>query len=106
MYNKFLEYLLQNDPEKVISDRGMALRKMLHPFMRFFIPFTIDTKLVIKRRSEIPKGRSVIFAATHGFKEDIQDTLLTADRHAYVLIGKQPQLFYTLDGIAAWLNGN
>ncbi len=105
MYNKCLEYLLQNEPEKVISEWGMHFRKILHPIMRFIIPFTTGTKLIVKRRSQVPKNRSVIFAATHSFREDVQDTLLTANKHAYVLIGKQPQLFYSFDGITAWLNG-
>lgn len=104
MYNKFLEYLLKNDPEKTISKSGIILRGLINPIIRKALPFTTKTKLEIVRKEEIP-NIPVIFAATHGFQEDIIDTILIADRLAYILIGSLSQIFYSLDGIAAWMNG-
>lgn len=104
MYNKFLEYLLKNDPEKTISKSGIILRGLINPIIRKALPFTTKTKLKIVRKEEIP-NIPVIFAATHGFQEDIIDTILIADRLAYILIGSLSQIFYSLDGIAAWVNG-
>ena len=34
MYNKFLEYLLENKPEKVISQKGIKIRKIVNNFMK------------------------------------------------------------------------
>lgn len=47
----------------------------------------------------------VIFAATHGFKEDIGDTLITVERQSYILIRSLSQIFRSFDGISAWAAG-
>lgn len=104
MYNKFLEHLLDNSPNAGISRIGIRFRKIISPLVRFVIPFTTPTKLQIIRRSQMP-NRPIIFAATHGFKEDIEDTLLTANRCAYILIGALKQIFMTFQGVTAWLVG-
>lgn len=104
MYNKFLEYLLENDPEKVMSEFGTYIRRIINPLIRFSIPLTTKTKLKIIQRADMPK-RPIIFAATHGFKEDIGDTLITINRQAYILIGSLSQIFHSFDGISAWAAG-
>lgn len=104
MYNKFLEYLLDNSPNAGISRIGIRFRKIISPLVRFVIPFTTPTKLQIIRRSQMP-NRPIIFAATHGFKEDIEDTLLNVNRCAYILIGALKQIFMTFQGVTAWLVG-
>ncbi len=104
MYNKYLEYLLDNDPRKVISRRGIAVRKALNPLVRMALPLTTGTKLVIVRRGKLPSS-PVISAASHGFKEDSVDTLLLTDRLAYILIGSLSQIFKSADGIWAWVAG-
>ncbi len=104
MYNKFLEYLLQNEPEKTISQTGITLRRIMNPVVRKVLPLSTKTELKIIRREKMPNA-PVIFAATHGFQEDIVDTLLIADRLAYILIGSLSQIFYSMDGIVAWIAG-
>ena len=34
MHNKFLEYLLENDPKRVISKKGYQIRKAFSPLFR------------------------------------------------------------------------
>lgn len=104
MYNKCLEYLLDNDPQKTISKHGIAVRKIFNPLLRIVIPFTTPTKLIIVRRARLPK-RPIIFAASHGFKDDVGYTLITANRQAYILLGSLPQVFNTFEGICAWAVG-
>lgn len=105
MYNRFLKYLLDNDPKAGLSKAGYVIRKIINPAIRFGIPFTTKTKLVIVRREYVPKDRPVIFAATHGFKEDIVDTLVVIDRQAYILIGSLSQIFHAIEGVSAWAAG-
>ena len=105
MYNKFLEYLLSYDPEKCISKAGIRVRKIINPVIRFFIPLTTPTQLVVDRRAAIPKNQPVIYASTHGFREDIEDALLMANRQAYILLGSLSQIFKSFQGITAWLAG-
>ena len=105
MYNKFLINYLYRSPEKTVSKFGIQIRKIINPLIRFAMPFTTKTKLKVLRRADIPDNRPIIFAATHGFKEDIIDTLITVNRQAYILIGSLSQVFKSSEGIAAWLAG-
>lgn len=72
MYNKFLEKYLDYAPEKVISKKGIIMRKIISPVLRFVVPFvTPNSKLTVVRRAKLPK-QPVIFVATHGFREDVE----------------------------------
>ena len=98
-------YLLDNDPEKVISDRGIRLRRFINPVLRGVMPLKVKTKLKIIHRAPLP-DEPVIFACTHGIKEDVEDSLITAGRHAYILVGSLEQFFNSrIDNLAGWLNG-
>lgn len=104
MYNKCLEYLLDLQPENTLSQAGMRLRRFVNPAIRALVPLKIKTKLKVVHRAKLP-GRPIIFAATHGFREDIEYSLLTANRHAYILIGSLSQIFRSFDGLTAWASG-
>lgn len=105
MYNKFLEKYLDYSPEKVISKKGVVVRKAISPILRFVVPFvTPNSKLKVVRRAKLPK-RPVIFAATHGFREDVEHTVVMAGRQAYMLNGSISQVFKSFDGVTAWLAG-
>ncbi len=111
-YNKSLEYLMSYDPKKVVSKRGIRIRKIFHPVFNRIIPLTSKSKLkVIKtynssgERIKVPKDRRIIFVPNHGFKDDIALTLKTAKHHAYMVFASIPDFFYTIDGYALWMNG-
>jgi len=104
MYNKSLEYLLDYRPEKTLSKTGTTLRKLIYPVARLVMPLMLPTKLEIIRAAKMP-DRPIIFASTHGFKEDINDAMMIAGRQAYILIGSLSQIFKSMDGYAAWLVG-
>lgn len=71
MYNKFLEKYLDYNPEKVLSKKGVVMRKVISPLLRFVVPFvTPNSRLKVVRQAKLPK-KPVIFAATHGFREDV-----------------------------------
>lgn len=105
MYNKFLEYLKSYEPEKVMSASGIKFRKVLHPLIRTLAPMTTKNELKIVRQEPLPKNVPIIFACTHGFKDDILFSVMTAKAHAYVLIGGIGHFYNTMDGITLWLNG-
>lgn len=104
MYNKPLEYLLDNSPIKTISKVGILIRQAISPVLRLAIPLTLKTKLKIVRKEALPQT-PVIFASTHGFKEDIEDAVLLADRQAFILIGSLSQVFKSFQGYTAWIAG-
>ena len=105
MYNKFLEYLLSNDPNEVISKAGIIFRKVLNPVFRRLIVLTCKAKLVKEGMPNLPKDRPIIFAGTHGFRDDIAFSLNSIDRNAYVLYASIPDFFESIDGIGLWING-
>lgn len=106
MYNRFLEYLKQTEPEKVISKYGIRIRKILNPVIRTVAPFTCKYKRVLVRITKLPKGKPIIFAPTHGFKDDVLVTVSSIPANGYILFGSLPQFYNTFDGITAWLNGS
>ena len=105
MYNWYLEYLKNYEPKKVVSASGVKLRKVLHPAIYAFAPMTTKNKLRIVRKEPLPKERPIIFACTHGFKDDILFSVMMAKIHAYVLIGGLGHFYNTMDGVTLWLNG-
>ena len=106
MYNKFLEYLLDNNPKKVISKKGYRIRKAFSPLVRNVIaPLSSKNKYHIDKNKNLPKGRPLIFAPTHGLKDDIGMAIACTGRHTYLLFASLPDFFGTIDGPALWLNG-
>ena len=106
MYNKFLEYLLENDPKKVVSKKGYLIRKVFSPLVRNVIaPMSSKNKYHVDKNKNLPKGRPLIFAPTHGLKDDIAMGIACTGRHTYLLFASLPDFFGTIDGPALWLNG-
>lgn len=106
MYNKNLEYLLSTNPEDVLSKYGVVIRKLINPLFRRLVSLTTKNKLHIERKAIVPKHRPIIFAATHGFRDDIAFTIKTIGVHAYIVYASIPDFYYSFDGIALWANGS
>lgn len=106
MYNKYLEFLLDNDPKKVMSKSGIKARRIISPLLRNVVaPMTSKNKYVVEKNKNLPKDRPIIFAATHGLKDDIAIGLCAAGRHTYLLFASLPDFYGTFDGPSLWLNG-
>lgn len=105
MYNRFLEYLKQTEPKRVISKSGIRIRKILNLVIRAVAPLTCKYKRVIVKSYKVHKGKPIIFAPTHGFKDDVLMTVSSIPANGYILFGSLPQFYNTFDGITAWLNG-
>lgn len=71
MHNIFLEYLLENEPEKVMSKKRLIIRKILSPIIRNYVAPFSSNKYHINKNTNLPKGRPLIFAATHEIKDNI-----------------------------------
>ena len=70
MYNQFLEYLKSNDPEEVISKNGIRVRKIVNPLLRIGARPTGHYRFKLEKRAKMPKNVPIIYAPTHGFKDD------------------------------------
>ena len=105
MYNKCLEPLLSNEPKKTITKFGIRVRKLMYPLLAAVVPHTLQRKVIVVGRGNIPKGKPVIFASVHGFAEDAQAMFIAANRSVYILNGSVPLVMNTPLGILNWIAG-
>lgn len=97
--------LLDNDPQKVISKKAILIRKAIHPLLLISLPLFAKSKL-ISPKVKIQEKRPLIFAPTHGFRDDVAHSLALAKKHAYIFFGSLPAFFGSKDGLSSWLNGS
>ena len=115
---KCFGYLLDNDPEKVVSKQGILIRKKINFLIKSLGPSFLKNPQIFENREELMKGKTfnktseiflpqepVIWVSNHAFKDDTLASILAAKRHAYILFGSLPQFFNTIDGITSWING-
>lgn len=106
MQNRFLKYLLKNEPKKVMSKSGYRFRKLISAPVRDILgPATSKNKYHIEKNKDLPKDRPLIFSCTHQCKDDIACGLASTGRHTYMLFASLPDFYGTLDGPALWING-
>lgn len=115
---KHFGYLLEDDPEKVISKKGILLRKYTTAqLIKHFGPLFLTSKQVFENRQEllgrdskkdnkivIPK-EPVIWTPNHYFKDDALATIIAEKRPAYMVFGSLPEFFNTFNGILAYAEG-
>lgn len=97
--------LLSNDKKAILGKKSMLIRKAFHPILKASFPLFASTKLITVRKEELPKDVPLIFAPTHGFRDDVSHSLALSEKHAYILFGSLPAFFNSFDGPSAWLNG-
>jgi 1-acyl-sn-glycerol-3-phosphate acyltransferase len=73
--------------------------------MRLILIIANPYKLHIVRKAEVPKGKPVIYASTHGFKDDILNAIVLTNKSSYILLAALDEFYKTIDGILAWLIG-
>lgn len=113
-----LNYLLDNDPNNVLSEKGVNLRRKINPFIKKAGTYFLNGKQIIENRKFLLDNNSkendknivlpdkpVIWISNHSFKDDILASILASYRHSYILLASLPQFYNTFDGITAWLNG-
>ncbi len=110
-----LKFLIKDNPEEVLSYRGMKIRNILNKVVMKIGKNLLTYQQVFVPRSELLEGaedfsfnkdeKPVIWASNHGYKDDAFAMILSVKRHAYILFGSLPIFLNTLDGLTAFLNG-
>ena len=113
-----LSFLLEDDPEKVLSHNGMKTREFINKIVKVLGPYFLNSKQFFENRKQLMDPNSteqdpgiivpdepVIWASNHGFKDDALASVLAATRNAYFLFGSLPQFYNTIDGLMAYING-
>lgn len=101
----FFSRLLNNNEKKIIGKKSIIARKIFHPLLKLLLPLFAKSKLVILRKEKLPSNVPLIFAPTHGFRDDVAHSLALSERHSYILFGSLPAFFNSFDGISSWSNG-
>ena len=113
LLNKRYLHWLDNDPAVAVSEKEIRFRKKFYKILKAIGPGVLKCTQVYENRKrlndpnctdedepvKLPDG-PVIFAANHGFHDDILATVLAADRPVYLIWGSLPLLFNTPDGFA------
>lgn len=117
---RYMRYLLDTEPDIAISEKGIKRREKIYFLLKKYGGNLLGNPQVFENRKFLRNPtltdvlpdedivlppELVIWAANHVFKDDILATVLALRRHAYIFIGSLPQLYNTIDGIAAWLVG-
>lgn len=106
MYQLYYKKLLSYDPKNVVTERGVKLRKAMAPYILKILPLFNPYELHIVRKVPVPKDVPIVYTPTHGYKDDVLNTLLTIQDHAYILFGSLDELFKTFDGLFALIWGS
>lgn len=116
---KLFGFMLDTDPEKTITAKGVKNRKYGGWLLRTLAPLIMLMPHVIEDKNELlgwkkyENGKKitlskepVIWVLNHGFKDDGLSTVVAAGRNAWFLFGSLPHFFSSFDGVAAWYNGS
>lgn len=111
LQNKYLNYLLDNNPKRVISRKGIVVRRLISPLLRNIVaPMTSKNKYIIQKNKRLPKDKPIIFAATHGLKDDIAiglcagaDILIYFLLHFLIFTEQSMVLLYGLMVLCFWI---
>ena len=125
LYNiKHYGYLLDDDPELVISKKDVLLRQLIiDRLIKLVGPSQLKNKQVFEDRNYLKSSEDdmdnvkkdsgiilpkepVIWTPNHHFKDDVLASYLATQRQAYILFGSVPQFYNTFDGVLANLVGS
>lgn len=97
----YLKKYLSSDPDKAVTKKGIAFRKMISPIIRYslenmkmFNPY----KLVPVRKDKNKTNEPVIYAASHSGDADIANTSVIISEPAYILFGPIDEFLRTFNG--------
>lgn len=118
LINKRYLNWLSNDPDVSINEKDILFRRKFYELLKIVGPSMLGCSQQIENRnwlndpvnSTVDKGitlpnKPVIFAANHGFRDDVLATVLAAKRHGYILWGSLPLFYNTFNGFASSLVG-
>lgn len=118
LLNRRYLHWLDNNPAVAVREKEIRFRKRFYPVLQAVGPGALKCTQVFENRQrlmdpscddvdphpQLPDG-PVIFAANHGFHDDVLASVLAARRPVYIAWGSLPLLYNTFDGFASSLVG-
>ena len=116
--NKIYLDWLSNNPDISIKEKEILFRRKFYEFLKKVGPGMLGCTLQIENRKKLNNcecnecddkvilpNKPVIFAANHGFRDDVLATVLASNRHGYIFWGSLPLFYNTFNGFASSLVG-
>lgn len=105
MKNIGVNKVLNANVENFASIRGMKVRKLISPGVKWIIKKTAKKNFVVDKLPTLEDNKTYIFLTAHTVTEDIATFLATTPRHSYILFGVTDQLINNPRTYIARLNG-
>ena len=118
LLNKRYLHWLDNDPAVAVLEKEIRFRKTFYKVLQAVGPGALKCTQVTENRKRLNDpdcseaddpvvlpDTPVIFAANHGFHDDVLASVLAAHRPLYIAWGSLPLLYNTVDGFASSLVG-
>lgn len=108
MLNKGLKYMLDDDPTKTLSKKGVVIRDKIRPILQFMLKISNKQQLTVEKCWFDPsfESRPIVYVCSHGFKDDCQNMLVSAKPDGFLIFGNIDLFFNTFDGTIAWAYGS
>ncbi|MBO5096229.1 MAG: 1-acyl-sn-glycerol-3-phosphate acyltransferase [Bacilli bacterium] len=102
-----LSYLLNDEVEKTLSKKGIKIRKIFAPFLRFIYSFQSDYKFVLESRDKLEhtkKGK--IFVVNHRQGDDMVFSAKAVGKSGYFVFGNKTLALESFsNGYGLWMYG-
>ena len=95
MNNNFLKYMMSNDPNETISQKGSDVRKKIRPVFLSALKLGNKLDLEVEKNEAKDLEGPAIYLACHGFKDDALNTILTIKDDTYIVVGNI-DLFFSI----------
>ena len=100
-----VDYLLSNDVESTLSEKGIRIRQIISPALRRFYLTQTKYKLIREPISGKIVNEGKIFVINHRQADDIVLGANATKEHAYILFGNKDLVLETPFGLGLWANG-
>lgn len=102
-----LDYLLNDEVEKTLSEKGIKVRKILAPILRFGYGYTTDYKLKVDSREKLTHSeKGKIFIVNHRQGDDMVLSAKVIAKSGYFVFGNKTLALESLsNGYGLWAYG-
>lgn len=102
-----LSYLLNDEVEKSLSKKGIKIRKLFAPFLRFIYSFQSDYKFVLDSRTKLERTeKGKIFIVNHRQGDDMVFSAKAVGQSGYFVFGNKTLALESFsNGYGLWMYG-
>lgn len=101
-----VDYLLSSKVEDTLSKKGIKIRKLFTPIVRFIFSYKTKYKLKVHKRTKLKKTeKGRIYVINHRQGDDIVLASKTIKDSGYIVFGNRYLALDTINGLGLWAHG-